>query len=188
MNLFRTLCGLALTGLATTSSCISPPDYSLVPEIDFKEVEVTHVPASGGLLATDTLNFKLNFRDGDGDLGLTKEDADKAPYNATTGGPNNRGYQYNYIIQPFVKDNSGRFVLFLNPGARPGEYDSRYPRLDGINTKPAPLKGVLSYKLPIPIGGPVLRNGTVVRFEISILDRALQQSNKITTSEITLGL
>jgi len=189
MNLFRTLGGGALLLLAGVglNGCLNPPSFPVEPSIDFKEIRLTKRPRVGGQVEIDTLNFVLNFQDGDGDLGLSADDIKLAPYNGTTGGHNNRGYSYNYFIQPFIKDASGNFVPFVNSGSFRGEYDGRYPRLDGAETKPAPLKGDLRYKFPITLDNTPFRAGQVVRFEISILDRGLHESNKITTSEYTLG-
>lgn len=190
MNLFRTLSAAAVVGLTGPSltGCIKAPDYPVVPEIDFREVQVFHIPA-GKQNAKDSLTFVLGFRDGDGDLGLSDDDLKVAPFNTSTGGHNDRGYSYNYFIQPFIKNSSGQFVILVNPPpfGKLGEYDSRYPRLDGENPKPAPLKGILKYKLPISLDGTPFKPGTVIRFEISILDRGLHESNKITTSAVTLG-
>ena len=193
MNLFRPLTAAALFCLASAglSSCLNPPDYPIEPAIDFGSLQVTRIPASNGQLAIDELNFALNFRDGDGDLGLSDEDIKVAPYNATTGGHNNRGYSYNYYIQPLLKNSSGVFVAFttpLPPGGFGfvGEYDGRFLRLDEAGAKPAPLKGELRYKLPLSLDGAVFKPGQVFKFEISILDRGLHESNKITTSEVTL--
>ncbi|GAC1368443.1 MAG: hypothetical protein NVS3B25_11580 [Hymenobacter sp.] len=190
MNLFRTLVGVALLGLtgAGLSSCLSAPSYPIEPAIDFNNLLVTHLPARSGQLAVDTLKFAVNFRDGDGDLGLDDADLKSAPYNSTTGGHNNRGYSYNYFIQPFVKDASGKFVQFVNPYpfGFVGEYDGRFLRLDTKGAKPAPLKGVLNYKLPLSLDGAIFKPGQVLRFEISIMDRGLHESNKITTAEVTL--
>ena len=192
MNLFRTLSGAAVLCLsgAVLHSCISAPSYPIEPAIDFKDLRVVHVPAGGGLLARDTLKFALNFRDGDGDLGLSDDDIKTPPFNATTGGHNNRGYSLNYYIQPFIKDpNTGRFTQFVTPPpfGKVGEYDGRFLRLDAADAKPAPLKGVLNYRLPLELDGTVFRPGQVLRFELSILDRGLHESNKITTPEVTLG-
>lgn len=186
MNLFRPLpaAGLLLAGAFT--SCLNAPDYGIEPAIDFKEIQVTRVP-TGRQTEIDTLKFVLNFRDGDGDLGLTDEDLLVAPYNSTTGGPNNRGYSFNYFIQSFVKNAAGEFVPFF-PGGTLGEYDGRFPRLvKEASAKPAPIRGMLNYKLPLSVDGGVFYSGQVLRFEISILDRALHQSNTVTTSEVTLG-
>ena len=189
MNLLRTL-STAAVGLtaASLAGCINAPNYPVVPEIDLKEMQVVHVP-KGTEDAVDKITFVLNFRDGDGDLGLSAEDLKAPPFNTSTGGHNNRGYGYNYFLQPFIKNSSGQFVPFITP--RPfgfiGQYDSFFPRLDDKNAKPAPLKGELKYLFPIPIDGSVYKPGQVFRFEISILDRALHESNKITTPELTLG-
>lgn len=188
MNLFRTLSGTALfclTGAGFTG-CIQAPDYPITPDIDFNTVEVQHIPRGGGLSARDTLKFVLNFRDGDGDLGLSLEDLAVAPFNTTTGGVNNRGYGHNYFIQPYLKVN-GTYTPFIVPGSTAGEYDGYFPRLDGTDAKPAPLKGELRYKLPISLDEVIYKKGQVFRFEISIMDRALHQSNKIVTSDVTLG-
>ena len=191
MNLFRTLRAAALVSLAGAglSSCLSPPDYPIEPAIDFKDLRVVHVPAGGGLTATDTLKFSVDFRDGDGDLGLSDDDIKVAPWNSTTGGHNNRGYAFNYFIQPFVKNANGQFVRFVNPPpfGKVGEYDGRFLRLDRADAKPAPLKGTLNYRLPLSLDGAIFFPGQVLRFEISILDRGLHESNKITTPEVTLG-
>ena len=193
MSLFRTLSAataLCLAAVANLTGCISAPNYPVVPEIDFKEVVVTHVLPTGALNARDTLKFVLNFRDGDGDLGLSKDDLLVAPYNTITGGHNNRGYSYNYFIQPFIKNaGTGQFTRFITPPpfGKIGQYDATYPRLNGVDGKPAPLKGILNYKFPISLDGSTYKAGQVFRFEISILDRALHESNTITTSEVTLG-
>ena len=196
MNLSRTLRLGALflvTGLGL-GSCLNPPEYPIEPSIELNEVIKVHYPASVTGIPIDSLVIKISFRDGDGDLGLSKDNVNVAPYNSTTGGPRNLGYKNNYIIQPLVKDANGRFVRFVTPpplGAI-GEFDGRYPRLDGAEAKAAPLKGELRCKVPILIGSTTLqagqwRAGQVLRFEISILDRALHQSNTVTTPDVVVG-
>ncbi len=192
MNLFRTLRGAALLGLAGSglAGCIQAPEYPTTPEIDFKEVQVTYINDPNS--PSNELAFVLNFRDGDGDLGLSKDDINVAPYNqaaqpvaAQRGHTNN---QANYYIQPYVKDPvTGRFTQLIIPFAKLGEYDSTFPRLDGTDAKPAPLKGELKYRLPLTLDGAIFKAGQVLRFELTILDRQLHVSNTVTTSEITLG-
>ncbi|HEX8506661.1 MAG TPA: hypothetical protein VF630_14955 [Hymenobacter sp.] len=199
MNLFRTLGVASLACLACLvgtglNGCINAPEYDTTPEIEFKELQVVHVPRSGGLLGQDTLKFFVNFKDGDGDLGLSDEDIKVAPFNSTTGGINGRGNGFNYFIQPYKKKGpNGPFEKFVV--SNPGEYDGRFLRLDDVDggeSKPAPLRGILQYKLPLFIDGNsqfpgVFNEGDVFRFEISISDRSLHQSNTVTTSEVTLG-
>jgi hypothetical protein len=193
MNLLRTVvvgAGLAL-GSASLSSCLTPPDYPLTPEIDFKEVQKEYTPRINGEAAFNTLTFLLDFRDGDGDLGLGGPQAPasdaEAPYLTVVNGHRNRD-GYNYYIQPFKKNRVTsvfeRFVI-----TEEGEFDGRYPRLNPPDSKEAPLKGELRYTLVLtPDGTPAgLSPGDELRFEISIRDRTLHESNKITTSSIILG-
>ena len=195
MNLFRTLSGAALLLLsgASLSSCLQAPDYPIEPKIDFKEVRVVHIPA-GVEDPVEELTFVLDFRDGDGDLGLSQEDIKTAPYNQPPRPPvpqrNHATNEYNYFIQPFLKDPAtGQFVSFTTPPpfGKLGQYDGTFLRLDGENAKPSPLKGQLNYLLPLSLDGTVYKAGQVFRFEITIVDRALNVSNTVTTSEVTLG-
>ena len=190
MNLFHTLGAAALLGLgwAGTSGCLKAPSFPVVPTITFNKLKKTYeAPRVAGATAADTLEFAVDFQDGDGDLGLDDADTKKAPYNSPTGGHNNLATSNNYFIQPFKKVN-GAFVPFFTPGGYAGEYDGRYPRLENTtDSKPAPLKGTLRYKLRLPLNRTSYSAGDVLRFEISILDRANHQSNAVTTTEVTLG-
>ena len=190
MNLFRTLGAVALLALggAGTSSCLKAPDFPVEPTIKFSSLKKTYVPPIvAGATAADTLLFAVDFQDGDGDLGLNADDATMPPYDAQTGGHNNLATSNNYFIQPF-KNVGGIFMPFYTPSGYPGEYDGRYPRLETTtDTKPAPLKGTLRYKLRVPLNRVSYLAGDVFRFEISIMDRAFHQSNTVTTTEVTLG-
>lgn len=190
MNLFRTLGAAAALafGWAGTTSCISAPDYPETPVITFNALTKTYVPPPvPGATPSDTLRFAIDFQDGDGDLGLDDADTKVAPFNSPTGGHNNLSTSNNYFIQPFKKVRD-TFVPFYTPGGFPGEYDGRYPRLEtSTDAKAAPLRGTLRYKLRLPLNRSSYSAGDVLRFEISIMDRARHQSNTITTSDITLG-
>ena len=190
MNLLRT-CTAASLCLASLglSSCLNAPDYPDTPAIDFKSLTLArNKPAQVGFTEIDTIKFALDFRDGDGDLGLSDEDIKVAPWNATTGGPNNRGYSYNFFIKTYKKaKGSGNFVEFINQGGRAGEYDGQFPRLDEVDARPAPIKGTLNFKHVLPLEGINYFPGDVLKFELSIMDRALHQSNTVMTTEVTLG-
>ena len=195
MNLYRTFCGgtLFLLAGAGLSSCLNPPDYAVTPAISFKEIIVTKTPTVGNQVAINTLQFAVDFQDGDGDLGLSQVDVKLPPYNQPPQPPvpvrNHTTNENNYFLQPYLKNANGQFVLFTTPPpfGRVGQYDGTYPRLDKTDAKPAPLKGVLRYDFPINLDGQVYRAGQTFRFEITILDRALRVSNTITTSEVTLA-
>lgn len=49
------------------SSCFDPPEYPVVPEIEFKNLTFKDVPNPSD---QDSLILEISFKDGDGDLGL----------------------------------------------------------------------------------------------------------------------
>ena len=195
MNQFR-LSGLAallaLAG-AGTSSCLTPPDYPVEPTISFNNVKLNRIlPTNGNTIEQDELVFTLDFQDGDGDLGLDPNDLLVPPFTIKTGGHNNTGFHKNIFIQVFKKVNggSGGFIKYVTPLQPQGSQDTTFPRLDGsIDGKPAPLRGSMTYKLPPLLlnSGVGYNTGDEVRYEISILDRAMHVSNVITTSSVVLG-
>jgi hypothetical protein len=191
MNLLRTLNGAVLLGLAGAglNSCIQAPEYSTTPEIDFKEARNVYTPGVGGNSPLNEITFVLNFRDGDGDLGLSQDDIKSAPYNQAPQAPiplnrNHATNEYNYFIQP-EKFANGVWTSFQ--AGIVGEYDGTFPRLDGTDAKPAPLKGELNYRLPIYLDGAIYKANDKLRFKLTIVDRALHVSNTVTSTEITLG-
>jgi hypothetical protein len=52
-------------------SCLDTEDFPDTPSIEFNEIRYAEV---GGFLESDSLILKLNFEDGDGDLGLRADD------------------------------------------------------------------------------------------------------------------
>jgi hypothetical protein len=60
------LLGFLLTGIG---SCFDPPDFSDAPEISFSKIEFKVTPELGVM---DTLILSIDFKDGDGDMGLSQ--------------------------------------------------------------------------------------------------------------------
>lgn len=80
--------GLLLFGFsAVVASCFSPPEFSVVPEIDLVNVYFREGTVNN---PTDSLIITISFRDGDGDLGLSPTDVDP-PYNDVFYGLANNG-------------------------------------------------------------------------------------------------
>jgi hypothetical protein len=75
-TIWRLAIGFFLPAFAI--SCFNPPEYPVIPEIDFENISFIDVPdgstLSDGTLIPDTLILKVNFKDGDGDLGLSDDD------------------------------------------------------------------------------------------------------------------
>ncbi len=95
MKMFRRLLVFVFCG-ALVSSCFDPPEYPDSPEISFKSVSfVKGGTQSNGIKAADTIVLMLNFKDGDGDVGVSSEE---------TGPPfNDRWY---YTTSPLQPDGS----------------------------------------------------------------------------------
>lgn len=68
----KILARLAIPVLALVlfNSCFDPPQYSIVPQIEYQRVEFVEV---GDFLESDTVILYIDFKDGDGDLGLESD-------------------------------------------------------------------------------------------------------------------
>lgn len=66
-----------LLGVVLLDSCFDPPQYSVIPEIEFQKIEFVEV---GGFSDPDSLILYLDFKDGDGDLGLDNKVQIGDPY------------------------------------------------------------------------------------------------------------
>lgn len=183
MKRFRlSAAALLVAGLgAGLAGCINPPNYPVEPSIEFSRLDVKRYQDAPRVNVRDTVLLGVNFRDGDGDLGLASTENSPPYQERNADGSFNRN-RNNIFVQPYR----------LNPTTQqyevvgiPGTYDGRYPRLSPSDAKPAPLKGELRFKQAFIFGQP-FRSGDQVRFEVSIMDRALHESNKITTPTITI--
>jgi len=72
------LCFLAIL----ISSCFNPPEFTNTPEISFDKIQFKEVPGAG---TNDSLILYINFKDGDGDLGLDPDDPyySQAPFHSS---------------------------------------------------------------------------------------------------------
>ena len=176
MNLFRTLSTAAVVCLVGTSltSCLNAPNYPVEPKIDVNAVTVFRRDGSLGL--RDSVEIALNFQDGDGDLGLDETDK-TGPF----GDKNNRFYN-NYFIQPSYKNAARVFV----PLVQAFSYNGRFIRLNAATAKDGPIKGELRYAIVFSLIDPATKPGTEIRFQVSIADRALHESNVVITPSVVL--
>ena len=72
------VCFLAIS----VSSCFDPPEFKNTPEISYEKIQFKEVPGAG---TNDSLILYINFKDGDGDLGLDPDDPAyaQAPYHSS---------------------------------------------------------------------------------------------------------
>lgn len=168
---------LLLTGL-TVSSCLEPPEYPDAPTISFKEITSQRISDATGTY--DRVVITVSFRDGDGDLGLNESDkTPDSPWARIKDGQLNP-FSDNYHLTAFVRNAQNEFV----PPVPSFNTSNTYPPL-ATDGREAPLRGDLKFTYDFYVGG-VFRVGQTVRFEVYIFDRALNQSNTITTDPITI--
>lgn len=143
------------------SACRKEEKFSYVPAIEFVSLEAIEDEGSW----TD-VRLTIKFQDGDGDIGLDDDDL-KAPFDTSS------IYYYNCFITYFEKQN-GEFVEVELPST----LNMRIPRLS--YDCPESISGELY--LDLFANNPFSPYDTI-RYELFIVDRALNHSNTITTTE-----
>jgi hypothetical protein len=149
------------------SSCIQFQSFPPEPHIEF--VSFDKISNSTGVDDQGTL--VLSFTDGDGDVGLD-EDQTYSPYDTTS------MYYYNIFIKYFEKQSGQYIEVKLNPSN-----NGRLPNLTPEGEKKA-LQGNIAVDLYI--NNPLSSYDTI-RFEVFIVDRALNHSDTITTPDIKVN-
>ncbi len=151
-------------GFLILFSCRKKENYPDTPHIEFKSFS----KIQNATIYDDKGIVTLSFTDGNGDIGLAMGDT-FSPY--SPGSP----YYYNFFIQYFERQ-MGVWTK-VEP---PLPFNARIPLINPSG-KEMPLSGDL--QMEIYINNPLSTYDTI-RFELYILDRALNQSNSITTPEI----
>ena len=158
---------LAFTVLLCISSCIQFQNYPIEPHIKF--VSFNKITNSTGIDNQGTLTF--SFTDGDGDLGL--DDSQTAPPFDTSS-----QYYYNIFIKYFEKQNGQYNEVVLTPSN-----NGRFPNITPSGEKKG-IQGNLAVDLYI--NNPFSAFDTI-RYEVYIVDRALNHSDTITTPDIIVN-
>lgn len=157
------------------SACFRDPKFAVEPFISFNSISTR--PMNG----FDSVYITINFRDGDGNLGLAGSDQNTPfqPLNPD-GTPN---LFFNNFFVGIQKKERGRFVNVTLPDGQ--SLSGRFPLLN-LTGNTRPLEGRLTYSFQMFVGvfGSPIRVGDTVRFEIQIADRALNLSNVIETDEV----
>jgi len=169
------LAGLLTLGL---SSCLKAPEYSSTPEISYDSILLKHDVSTSQPI--DSVFITIRFQDGDGDLGLSSTESNAAPYVGTR-------FASNYFIEPYVKASTGNNfvpVKDLGRGISAGAYNSRFEHIATTSdNRSAPIKGVLTRAYTFAYR-TLFQPGEEVRFTVSIADRAMHESNTITTESV----
>lgn len=167
VNFGKTILIIAILG--TLVSCFKEPNFSMTPNIKYKDFSKDLIldEFTGG--TKDTIVVNIEFQDGDGDLGLGEDDKADAVAN------NN----FNYIVKAYRKKN-GSFTAYepLEP------ISGFFPKL-ADDTKPGPIEGTLSYGMDFYHA--FTPKFDTLKFEIQIKDRAGNLSNTVETDDIVLN-
>ena len=177
---------LALGGLALLATgCLKEPEYSSTPSISNNNVQVRRFKyADPKRQPIDSVFITVNFQDGDGDLGLSSEESKVDPYAFPS------IFNNNYFVEPLLKNpKTGRYTSTVALGlTATGAYNGRFEHITGLtdNGRTAPIKGVLTRTIALGYGD-LFKAGDVVRFNVSIADRARHVSNVIRTDSIVIA-
>ena len=157
-------------------SCRKPPNYSDTPEIKYESISKLLIFDETLLGYIDSVSITVSFKDGDGNLGLDNSDIEGSEIYVDE-------YIFNYYIDVYKKENdTWEFVDFEAIGE--SYFHSRFPRL--LPEGASPIDGDLNLGL-ILTPSSLLQATDSIRFEIDIVDRDLNRSNKITTDAIIFG-
>ncbi|RYE88966.1 MAG: hypothetical protein EOO37_05875 [Cytophagaceae bacterium] len=186
MKPFRLMQAVGFVSLAAggLTGCLSAPSYPNTPSIAFESIRRERFTPTPGALPIDSIYVTISFQDGDGDLGLTADEAKTTPYS-------NKYYGANFFATSFVKRATTNVYDSLKT-VRPDLNLSKayqYERFGHVSTttdsRKAPLKGTLTRSYGFIYGSPFLPTQEI-KFRISIYDRALNQSNEIETESIVI--
>lgn len=109
--------------MVAVSACFEPPEFSDIPRISYRDIKFKEV---GGISDHDTLILYLDFKDGNGDLGLSSvnEKDFEYPYQS----------EYYFLADgtgdtiPIIATVKGQYVV-LNEEGRPGKIVTSKTRL-----------------------------------------------------------
>lgn len=170
-------CFLLMTALL--SGCITDPKFPKEPRISFESIRKIRKPAIVGQVggsARDSVIITIRFEDGDGDLGITKDQVlNEEPWKG--------GKEFNYEVESFVK-RGNTWEYYKEQGKKINQ-SGNFDPLVTPSSKPSPIEGTLDYSLIFYQNAlnPSAPNDTV-KFTIFIRDRARHESNRIETDPI----
>ena len=121
------------------------------------------------------IKMTIRFTDGDGDFGLNQED-NQPPFDFGS------DFFYNVRIYYFLKNSDDFYEPFIFSGIQFVQ-QFRIPRIKP-NKNNDPMLAELDVLLLTNVGG---LNPSELRFEVEIIDRALNISNRATTKSVKLN-
>ena len=143
-------------------ACKKRESFSDIPYLEFSHYELKDsVDALGNI--TKLCELHIYFTDGDGDIGLFNDDT-IAPYD------------YNLFVNYFEMHNDSLQQINVNP-----PYHIRMPNLTPTGQNKS-LKVDVKYDVNV-----TYRNSDTIKFELKLFDRALNESEWVSSSLIILN-
>ena len=166
----RALSYFIISLLLGFTSCFTVPEFPLAPSISLNSAYFQEEPQ------TDYIYLTINYKDGDGDLGLNKEDLTVSPFIEfiDSAGTQIRNPNHFNIFPVLLRKNGEKYedVTVAN-------YDGIFPRLREANFKKGPIEGTLQYKMgSLNFFG---QDSSIAKVRLYIQDRNLNKSNIIET-------
>lgn len=161
--------GLFSALLLLLSGCITIPEYPETPQITFNNVYFSDEEQ------IDYIYLTINYKDGDGDLGLNTSDLQVPPFTETIDSAGVQVRNPNHFnIFPVLLRKEGEIYIPVTVA----NYDGIFPRLKEGNTR-GPIDGTIQYRLgSFNFFG---EDSSVAKIRVYIQDRALNKSNVIET-------
>ncbi|MBR9860994.1 hypothetical protein GYB22_09680 [bacterium] len=160
-----------LIGLAISACQKVEQSISDLPVINLESVDLEKDQMGND----SVIHIKIGYTDGDGDIGLS--DADTLPPFDL-----NSPYNHNLPIKIFYKTDTS-FKQLLDQQNEPIVFHERVPVItpEGKNKT---ITGSITVHLP---ANPLNLEPKEMKFEINLIDRALNISNTVTTDDISLS-
>ena len=162
-HILKSFLGLAIISLA---SCFPKNNFPPEPEIDFR----SFTPLG------DSAQLAFNFTDGDGDIGLDPGEVNP-PYDTSS------FYHFNLYVTYYEKNN-GVWAPGLDLDGDSVVFKYRVKNFDAVRREEG-LEGYMTVFLAPFYYNPISPNSDTIRYNIVLIDRALNESNVLTTPEFT---
>ncbi|MCS6795461.1 MAG: hypothetical protein RMJ97_11995 [Raineya sp.] len=177
-------------------TCIfKKPEFPFEPSISFRSMSKKSLLDGNGQVIEDSIFLDINFKDGNGDIGLSVEDT-TGQFARRRPDKSFNPYYYNFYCTIYRRNKfTGvyeRLILpkFIDPVTNTEFETNIHGRVPPLapKDKQSPIEGVIRYN----IGGLFydvigINKRDSIRFEVFIYDRALNQSNVITTPAILVN-
>jgi hypothetical protein len=158
--------------LLLLNNCNTDPFVSEIPEINFESVTL-YKNRSG---KDSMIILTLNYKDGDGDVGLSEADS-LPPFNF-----GNAGF-YNLLVGYKVKKNAIWQNIIIPGGADTLNFNQRFQRLNTTN-KNKTVTGTIDLRIPASPYPGIFPD--TIKLISQMVDRKLHKSNITGSSAINL--